>query len=210
MSVVRNLVSGMLVAALCGSVARADDGSALRTSVLTAMAATTSFALDLSNPQGITGNAIVQTQLGRTKVQGSAGPHSLVVYAYDSYEYQQIDGSSWQRRKLPSGAVMLIAPLSASATVSAEPDVRDSSGMTFGALRAVTSLPIPGVGTIPNVTMDCTYDKATMLLHVCTSQYATLTFHNSNDPKNVVDLPAQARGAEELPPLDGSAFSGGK
>jgi len=203
----RRLVFAAAVAALCCGSARADDGSALRTAVLAALAATTSFAVDVTNPQGITGNAIVMTQLARAKVQGSAGPHTLVLYAAGGEEYQQIDGSTWQRRKLPAGAAVLIAPLSATATVATQPDVHDPSGMVFGAFRAITSLPIPGVGTIPNVTMDCTYDKATMLLHVCTSQYATLTFHNYNDPKNSVDVPADARNAAELPALDAS---GGK
>jgi hypothetical protein len=191
----RRLVVAVAIAALCCGRARADDGAALRSAVLGALAATTSFALDLSNPQGITGSAIVLTQLGRAKVQGSAGPHTLVLYAVGDEEYQQIDGSAWQRRSLPAAAAsLLIAPLGASASVSAQPDVRDASGMVFGAFRAITALPIPGIGTIPNVTMDCTYDKATLLLHVCTSQYATLTFHNYNDPKNTVDLPADAAG----------------
>ena len=201
----RHLVTASVIAALCCGTARADDGASLRTSVLSALAATTSFAVDLSNPQGITGNAIVQTQLGRTKVQGSAGPHTLVLYAVGDEEYQQIDGSAWQRRKIPGGGALVIAPLSASAAVTAQPDTRDAAGMTFGAFRAVTTLPIPGLGTIPNVTMDCTYDKATKLLHVCTSQYATLSFHNYNDPKNVVELPAAAHDAAELPPLDASS-----
>jgi len=182
----------MVIAALCGGSARADDGTALRSSVLAALAATTSFAVDLSNPQGITGTAVVMTQLGRAKVQGSAGPHSLNFYAADGELYQQIDGTPWQRRKLPGASALFVAPLAGAATFSPQPDVRDPSGSTFGAFRAVTSLPIPGMGTIPNVTMDCTYDKATMLPHICTSQYATLSFHNYNDPKNAVDVPADA------------------
>ncbi len=190
-------------------VARADDGTGLRANVLMALAGTTSFVVDLANPQGIYGSAVVQTQSGRTKVQGSAGPHSLTLYAVGGYEYQQIDGSAWQRRKLPAMNALLISPLSATATVTPKPDERDG-GVVYGAFTAVTSLPVPGIGTIPNVSMDCTYDKATMLLHVCTSQYATLTFHNYNDPKNVVELPADAKNAAELAPLDGTGFTGGK
>jgi hypothetical protein len=207
---VRRLVTVAAIAAVCAGNAGADDGTGLRTSVLTALAATTSFVLDLANPQGIYGTAVVQTQLGRTKVQGSAGTHSLVLYALDGYEYQQIDGSAWQRRKLPAMNALVIAPLSASATLTPKADERDPSGVVYGAFGAVTSLPVPGIGTIPNVSMDCTYDKSTMLLHVCTSQYATLTFHNYNDPKNVVELPADAKNATELAPLDGTGFSGGK
>jgi len=208
--VVRRLVAVVVLLAAGTLAARADDGTALRGNVLGAMAATSSFVMDVANPQGIYGSAIVQTQLGRAKVQGSAGPHTLLLYALGGYEYQQIDGSAWQRRKLPAGATMLIAPLGATATVTPQPDTRDASGEMFGAFRAVTTLPIPGVGTIPNVTMDCTYDKATLLLHICASQYATLTFHNYDDPKNVVELPAEAKNAAELAPLDGTGFSGGK
>jgi hypothetical protein len=204
----RHLATVMVIAALCGGSARADDGTALRASVLAALAATTSFVVDLSNPQGITGTAVVLTQLGRTKVQGSAGPHSLALYAADGEEYQQIDGSPWQRRKLPGASALLIAPLAGAASFAPQPDVRDPSGMTYGAFRAVTTLPIPGLGTIPNVTMDCTYDKATMLPHVCTSQYATLSFHNYNDPKNAVDVPADALAGAELPALDLGAGGG--
>jgi hypothetical protein len=202
-SFARHLATVTVVAALCGGLARADDGTALRASVLGALAGTTSFQVDISNPQGITGNAIVLTQLGRTKVQGSAGPHTLVLYAADGEVYQQIDGAPWQRRKLPGGSALLIAPLTAAATFRPEPDVHDPSGMTAGAFQAVTSLPIPGVGTIPNVTLECTYDKATMLPRTCSSQYATLAFHNYNDPKNVVDVPPAALSATELAPLDG-------
>ncbi len=201
-------MSGALFCVALAGVARADDGTALRTSVLTAMAATSSFAVDLQNPQGIMGTAVVQTQLGRTKVQGSGGPHTLLLYVVGGYEYEQFDGSSWQRRKLPAGGLTVIAPLAPNATVTAKPDARDSSGETFGAFSAITSFPIPGMGTIPNVALDCTYDKSTMLLHVCTSQYATLSFHNYNDPKNVVELPADAKSATELPPLGGTGSQG--
>jgi hypothetical protein len=209
-SLARLLATVMVIAALRGGTARADDGGALRAGVLGALAATTSFAVDISNPQGITGSAIVLTQLRRTKVQGSAGPHTLALYTAGGEVYQQIDGAPWQRRKLPGGSSLLIAPLAGAPTFVPQPDVRDPSGMTFGAFRAVTSLPIPGVGTIPNVTLDCTYDKATMLPHVCASQYATLSFHNYNDPNNVVEVPADARGATELPPLDGLTPGRGK
>ncbi len=208
--VVRRLVVAMVLLAAGTLAARADDATALRDNVLAAMAATSSFVMDVANPQGIYGSATVQTQLGRAKVQGSGGPHTLTLYAIGGYVYQQFDGSAWQRRKLPGGSAMLIAPLSATATLTPQPDARDPAGETFGAFRAVTTLPIPGVGTIPNVTMDCTYDKATLLLHTCSSQYATLTFHNYNDPKNVVELPAEAKNAAELAPLDGTGFSGGK
>ena len=208
--VLRRIVSVAAMVAVCAGSAGADDGSGLRANVLMALAATTSFVMDLTNPQGIYGSAVVQTQTGRTKVQGSAGPHSLVLYAVGGYEYQQIDGSAWQRRKLPAMGALVIAPLSATATVTPKADQRDPSGVVYGAFNALTSLPVPGLGTIPNVSMDCTYDKSTMLLHVCTSQYATLTFHNYNDPKNVVELPAEAKNATELAPLDGTGFSQGK
>jgi hypothetical protein len=196
---------------VCAAAARADGrGSALRTTVLAAMTATSSFVMDVANPQGIYGSVVVLTQSGRAKIAGSGGNHTLTVFVQDGYAYQQFDGSAWQRRKLPPGAATLIAPISSAASVTAQPDVHDASGATFGAFEALTSLPIPGVGTIPNVTLDCTYDKSTLLLHACASQYATLTFHNYNDPKNVVDLPADAKSAIELAPLDATGFSAGK
>ena len=198
---VRSIVSAIVIALLCGTAARADDGTALRGNVLAAMAAASSFDVDVTNPQGITGTAVVQPQLGRTKAQGSGGPHTVLVYALGGYLYEQFDGAAWQRRKLAGSGANVIAPLNAATVVTPGADVHDPSGMAFGAFSAVTTLPIPGVGTIPNVAMDCTYDKATMLLHSCTSQYATLTFHNYNDPKNVIELPAEAKNAAELPPL---------
>jgi hypothetical protein len=165
----------------------------LRTRLVAALAATTSFQIDVTNPQGITGTIVFQTQPARAKVQGSGGPHTLLLYAVGGYAYQQFDGSAWQRHKLPPGGLS-ISPLAQAANVTPEADKHDASGATFGAFSATTSLPIPSVGTIPNVTLDCTYDKATLLLHDCTSQYGELTFHNYNDPKNVVDLPAEAQG----------------
>jgi hypothetical protein len=128
----------------------------------------------------------------------------LLVYASGGYEYQQFDGSSWQKRKLPPGGLTL-SPLASTATVTAQADKRDASGAVYGAFSATTSLPIPGVGTIPNVAMDCTYDKETLLLHDCTTQYGEFAFHNYNDPKNVVDLPADTKNATELPPLTAGA-----
>jgi hypothetical protein len=207
---VRRLVAVMALVTMSAGAARAADVSALRASILAAMTATGSFVMDVANPQGIYGSAIVQTQAGRAKISGSAGEHTLTVYAVNGYEYQQIDGSAWQRRKLPAGAAMLVAPLTGAVSITPQPDARDASGTTFGAFEALTSLPVPGIGTTPNVTLDCTYDKTTMLLHVCTSQYATLTFHNYNDPKNVVELPAQAKDAPELAPLDAGGFSTGR
>ncbi len=174
------------------------------------MAATTSFDVDVTNPQGITGFAVVQTQLGRTKVQGSGGPHTLLLYAMGGYIYQQLDGAAWQRRKWPGSGGAVIPPLGISPVVTPEADTRDSGGMSYGAFSAVTTLPIPGVGSIPNVSMECTYDKATLLLHACTSQYATFAFRNYNDPKNVFELPSEAKNATELSPLTGAGLPQGK
>jgi hypothetical protein len=210
MGLVRHFVGVTVIAAVCCGVARADDGTTLRAGVLGAMAATTSFVVDVANPQGITGSAIVEPQLGRTKVQGSGGPHTLVLYAVDGYIYQQFDGAAWQKRKLPGSGGNLVAPISAAATVSPLPDTRDAAGQTYGALSAITTLPIPGMGAIPNVTMQCTYDKSTLLLHTCTCQYATFTFHNYNDPKNVVTLPADAKNASDAAPLGADGLPQGK
>jgi hypothetical protein len=195
------------MAACCTATAAAQDGAALRANLVAALAATTSFQIDVTNPQGIMGTVVVQTQLGRAKVQGSGGPHTVSIYAVSGYEYQQFDGGAWQRRKLPPGG-LAISPFAAAAAVTPEADKRDASGATFGAFTATTSLPIPGIGTIPNVALECTYDKATLLLHDCTSQYGEFAFHNYNDPKNVVELPADAKTATELPPLTAAGAQG--
>jgi hypothetical protein len=186
------------LAACCTATASADDGTALRAKLVAALAATTSFQVDVSNPQGITGTIVFETQRGRAKVQGSGGPHTLLLYAVGGYAYQQFDGSAWQRRKLPPGGLS-ISPLAQAASVTPEADKRDAAGATFGAFSATASLPIPSVGTIPNVALDCTYDKATLLLHDCTSQYGEFAFHNYNDPKNVVELPSEAKTATDAP-----------
>jgi hypothetical protein len=174
------------------------------------MAATSSLVVDVSNPQGINGTAIFEPQLGRAKVQGSGGPHTLLVYAIGNEIYQRFDGSAWQRRKLPAAVGSIFAPLGVAPAITPQADTRDASGMTYGALSAVTTLPIPGIGSIPNVQLECTYDKATMLLHVCTCQYATFTFHNYNDPKNAIDVPPEAKSAPESAPLGGAGFPPGK
>jgi hypothetical protein len=211
MGLVRHLLGVMAIAAVCCAAAGADDdGSALRGSVLGAMAATSSFVVDVINPQGITGSAIVEPQLGRTKVQGSGGPHTLTIYALGGYLYEQFDGAAWQRRKLPGSGGNLIAPISAAATVSLLPDTHDATGALYGAFSAVTTLPVPGIGAIPNVAMQCTYDKSTLLLHTCVCQYATFTFHSYNDPKNAVDLPPEAKNAAELAPLGADGLPQGK
>ncbi len=183
-----------------------DPGVSLRTNVLGALARTTSFQIDVTNPQGITGTITYLTRSGRVKVQGSGGPHTLVLYAIGDYEYQQYDGSSWQRRKLPPGG-LVISPLAATATVVPEAD-KTVGGETLGAFAATTSLPIPGVGTVPNVALECTYDKLTMLLRTCSGPLATFAFVHYNDPKNSVDLPADAKNATELPPLVGDPAQG--
>jgi hypothetical protein len=199
-------LGGALVALLGANVA-VDAGVALRTNVLTALAGTSSFEIDVTNPQGITGTITYLPQSGRVKVQGSGGPHTLVLYAVGDYEYQQYDGSSWQRRKLPPGG-LVISPLAATATVVPEPDKKTAAGEAVGAFSATTSLAVPGIGTIPNVAMDCTYDKATLLLRTCTSQLATFVFTRYNDPKIVVDLPPDTKNATELPPLVGGMTQG--
>jgi hypothetical protein len=201
----RSFVLGGVSVALL-AVDTVDAGVALRSNVLAALAQTTSFQIDVSNPQGITGTITYLTRSGRVKVQGSGGPHTLVLYAVGDYEYQQYDGSSWQRRKLPAGG-LVISPLAATATVVPEAD-RNAGGETLGAFGATTSLPIPGVGTIPNVALECTYDKATMLLRTCVGQLATFAFSHYNDPKNSVELPADAKNATELPPLVGGPAQG--
>jgi hypothetical protein len=200
--VFRRLAAILALALAVPCAARADDGTNLRANVLTAMAATQSFVVDLSNPQGISGNAVVITRLGSTKVQGSAGPHSLLLYAIGAEAYMQIDGGAWQRRAVPAGFGMSLLPLAQAASVTPQADGRDGSG-TFA---VVAPLPIPGIGTIPNVATTCTYDKSTMRLRTCANQYATLTFHGYDDPKNAVELPPDARNATELPPLDASGL----
>jgi hypothetical protein len=189
------LAASLVAVALCCTRAGADDGSSVRDGILAAMAATTSFAVDVVNPQGIVGTAVVLPKLGEAKVQGSAGPQTLLAFVTGGAIYTQFNGGAWQRQAIPADATALVVPLTHAASITPGPDQRDRSGATFGAFTAFTSLSIPGLGTIPNVALDCTYDKLTMLLHACTCQYAAFTFRDYNDPKNVVALPDDVRNA---------------
>jgi hypothetical protein len=96
------------------------------------------------------------------------------------------------------------APLYNAAEVSLRPDLVEN-GSTLGVF-SLHSKPNPDGSHFLAMTVTCTYDKTTYLLHTCTrvvpdvAMQQVSTYGKWNDPSNVVVLPANLPSPPPGPP----------
>ncbi len=202
-------VAAITVAALlsiCSLPARAaqDEGSRVAAAVAKAAADVTSFRMTLSGAQNISSTMVV-VRPDRVRSDMSFGPMKTESVVIGSTSYVRINGGTWLVSKIQNAmdfAKQFATTLAKQTTYTPLPD-RQESGVTYGAFSSTTDsgmMAAAGTATASStpMTMECTYDKVTYLMHVCTLAPPgapfpmTLTYSAWNDPANVVDVPADA------------------
>ena len=197
------LLAGASVAAAADTT---PDAAAIRAKVTAAQGSVTSFHLVVTGP-GMSGVGTVVTKPMLMHLEMASGPAIIDMYLDASAKngvtmYQQIGkGGRWTAMVLPGGAALqktlatMLPAVREKSTVVAAPDVVEG-GVTYGAFSVETpTASIPGAPTASPMTMTCTYDKTTYLVHSCSNGIVTQTFSAYNDPANVVTIPPDARSA---------------
>jgi hypothetical protein len=115
----------------------------------------------------------------------------MEMYLVGAFAYQRVGTSDWQKRSLPPDRALvdIQGELVDATQLTSIPDVVDG-GVTYGAVRlSSNTASVPGAPNVGPLTLTCTYNKTTFLLHACTSPAITESFDAYNDPVNVVTLP---------------------
>lgn len=184
-----------------------DDGSRVAAALAKAAADASSFRMTLSGAQNIS-STMVFVRPDRVESDMSVGPLKTQSVVIGSTSYVRINGGTWLVSKLQNAtdfAKQFATTLAKQTTYTPLPD-RQESGVTYGAFSSTSDsgmLAPAGTATAASapMTMQCTYDKVTYLLHVCTLQPPgvpfpmTLTYSAWNDPSNAVDVPPDAPAA---------------
>jgi len=168
-----------------------------------AQAGVQSFRMQLTSPAGMSGIGTFVTSPKRMHMEIATGPITIEMYVSDGYSYQNIAKSGWKKQALPPDAALVdvARAFDGNTAFIAAPDVVDA-GITYGSITMqLANAPIAGVPASPPLTITCSYDKKTMLMHVCTSPFATETFLGYNDPANVISLPPELATAVDVGPV---------
>jgi hypothetical protein len=185
-----------------GPLAAEGDLSVVHGQMRSAMAAVQSFRMQITAP-GATGVATVMTKPMRLHMQMASGPLTIEMYSADGYLYQNIAKSGWKKQRLPDGAAVIDVQraLDGSTTFAPAADVVDG-GVSYGALAmTIPVATIPGAPAGAPITLTCSYDKKTLLMHACSTPLATETFSGYNDPANDVTLPPDLASAVDAGPV---------
>ena len=168
-----------------------------------AQAGVQSFRMQLTSPAGMSGIGTFVTSPKRMHMEIATGPVTIEMYVSDGYSYQNIAKSGWKKQALPPDAALvdIARAFDGKTAFIAAPDVVDA-GITYGSVTMqLANAPIAGVPPSPPLTITCSYDKKTMLMHVCTSPFATETFLGYNDPANAITLPPELATAVDVGPV---------
>jgi hypothetical protein len=189
-------IAALISASLAPARAADDAGTLLASSVQKAAANVTSFRMTLSGAQSVSSTMVV-VRPDRVKSNMSFGPVTTETVIVGSTSYTRINGGQWlvsKMQNITDFANQWSATLAKQTTYTLLPD-RVEAGVTYGAVMPAAGTTTPAAAPL---TMQCTYDKVTYLMHVCTLQPPgapfpmTLTYSAWNDPQNVVDVPADA------------------
>jgi hypothetical protein len=187
---------------MAGRLSAADDPAAIQAKMKAAQAAVQSFRMQISAP-GTAGVATVFNNPKRMHMQLSSGPLTIEMYIADGYAYQNIGNTGWKKQLLPAGAALvdIQRAFDGKTVFAVAPDVTDG-GVTYGAITMqLAAAPVPGAPAAPPLTITCSYDKQSYLMHACGSTYATETFSGYDDPANVVTLPPELTTATDAGPM---------
>jgi hypothetical protein len=191
----------VLSLAMAARLSAADDAAAIQAKMKAAQAAVQSFRMQISAP-GTTGIATIFNNPKRMHMRMASGPMTVEMYIADGYVYQNIANTGWKKQLLPAGAALvdIQRAFDGNTAFSVAPDVTDG-GVTYGAITLqLSAAPVPGAPPAPPLTITCSYDKQSYLMHACTSTYATETFSGYDDPANVVTLPPELATAIDTGP----------
>ncbi len=196
------------VLAIARSAARAaDDDTRLASAIKEAQMSVSSFRETVTGlPNAST--TIVFVKPDRAHLEMSFGPLKTETVVIGSTGYVRMNDGPWlvsTMQNQENFAKQYLASFQNQTTFTFLPD-RQEGGITYGTLSttigASTLLPPSGAmaentASTP-ITMQCTYEKATYLMHVCTMQQPgsqipiTITYSAWNDPQNVVTVPPDA------------------
>lgn len=185
--------------------ARADDATAVRDRVVTALKGVQSYQMAIAGPAGMAGTTTFVKPM-RSHTLMTVGPMTMESIFVDRTIYMRMNGGAWQTRTVPDAQQAQlktqIEGMAADAVVTPLPD-RNENGTTVGAYQYTMPLPLPTSETSvkpgPPSTLICTYDKTTNLPRTCsmtmpqTAMTMTMTYSHWNDPANAVDVPADAK-----------------
>ncbi len=195
-------VAAALLLATSGRLSAADDPAAIQAKMKAAQGAVHSFRMQISGP-GMTGVATIFNSPKRMHMQMASGPLTIEMYVSDGYAYQNIGKSGWKKQQLPAGSALvdIQRAFDGSTVFAVAPDVTDG-GVTYGAISMqLSAVSVPGAPSTPPLTITCSYDKQSYLMHACTSPYATETFSGYDDPANAVSIPPELATAVDAGPV---------
>ena len=200
------MIKSLKVAAFVASVAVialpagawAQSAADIRSSMQTAVAGVKSFRMQVSSPFGGSSDAtIVRTPL-RMHMTASAAAMTFDTYYSDSVVYGRMGTGAWKKHHVPmSASPDMLKTVMNGGQLTPIADVVEA-GTAYGAFKVqVDTSAIPNMPRIPPVTMTCTYDKKSFLIHDCKNRFITIALNGYNDPANVVTLPADLAGAAD-------------
>lgn len=217
------VAAAAMVTGVYAPVRAADDGAQVAENIRKAVAAVASFQATMTGPPGMTAQ-VTFVRPDRVRNVISVGSSTAEAIAVGTTTYVRSNGGPWGRSSnagTAAAARQLVDSLVSSTSYTALPERREN-GATVGAFSAAlpaSFLPVPlkvatassSDKTAPPLTVTCTYDKATYLVHTCTMQLPnfpgplTMTYSKWNDPANVVDVPAGQPAAPAAPASASSA-----
>lgn len=190
-----------IAAALCGGLALADgatahaaDANAVQAKYDAAIARVTSFQVSLSGPSGLSGVA-TYVKPDRVDITTAIGPATTELVQVGGTRYTRANGAAWDAHAVSADAGHAVSPAAVLPTTMTPLADRRENGVTVGAFRSQTTLPLAGE-SVPKLPATCTYDKATYLPRTCTivvpssPEPFTISFAKWNDRTNVVAAPA--------------------
>ncbi len=184
------MLAAVLACALTGP-ARADATTDIQSKVDAAMKGAKSYVVTTLYPAQAYASTLVFVAPDRSRVDVAVNASTTDVVTVGGVSYSSKNGATFERA---SATPDQLSRLRASANVkvgAVQPDVV-VGGVTYGAFQ--TTVPL---GTAQTLT--CTYDKKTFRLARCSNDDVTQTYDGYDDPKNVVDTPANFVNAPEAP-----------
>lgn len=181
----RSALAIVLVCAAAGP-ALADDKTDLQIKISAALKAAKSFSTTaIVAANGLVINSVLVAP-DRAKTTVAAGGMTMDSVLIGSDLYVSRNSAPFEKSAAPP-AVAAQLKLATEPVVAAIVSDVTESGVTYGAF----TMPFTG-STLP-MTLTCEYDKATFRLAKCANEKVSVTYSNDDDPKNVVEIPKDAK-----------------
>jgi hypothetical protein len=171
--------------------ARADATAGVQTKIDRALKSAKSFVVSTQFPAQEYASTLVYVAPDRSRLAVAIAANTTDVVTIGSTSYGSKNGAPFERAAVVADPNARVAPLGSVKVGAIRADVT-IDGVAYGAFD--TTLPL---GTA--VTLTCAYDKKSFRLARCVNDDVTRTYGGYDDPRNVVEPPADYIEAPEAP-----------